>query len=94
MAMRDSVTVSIAELTSGTRRRMSRVSWLDVSTWLGMTSDAAGSSSTSSKVRPSMATLSGSSPPVCTCPPVLLMRFGPSMTRRYGAGGWPPARHR
>lgn len=32
MAMRDSVTVSMAELTSGIRRRISRVSWLDVST--------------------------------------------------------------
>src|ERR1700704_4235241 len=44
-----------------------------------MTSDAAGNSSTSSYVRPSIATLLGSSPPVCTCPAELLMRSGPSM---------------
>ena len=66
MAIRDSVTVSIAELTSGTRSRIRRVSWLDVSALAGTTSDAAGSSRTSSNVSPSMAILVGSSPPVGT----------------------------
>ena len=64
IAIRDSVTVSIAELTSGTRSVISRVSFDEVSTALGTTSEAAGSNRTSSKVRPSIATLSGSSPPV------------------------------
>ena len=59
MAMRDSVTVSIAELTSGTRSVMLRVTRDDVSTSLGITSDADGSSRTSSKVRPSIATFAG-----------------------------------
>ena len=52
MAIRDSVTVSIAELTSGTLSRIFLVSWLEVSAVAGTTSEAAGSSSTSSKVRP------------------------------------------
>ena len=68
MAIRASVTVSIADDTSGTRNVMSRVSRVLVSTSLGTTSEAAGSSSTSSKVRPTMATLVGSSPPVRTGP--------------------------
>src|ERR1700712_3761618 len=66
MAMRDSVTVSMAELTSGTFNRILRVSRLDVSAAAGTTSDAAGSSRTSSNVSPSMAILVGSSPPVGT----------------------------
>ena len=66
MAIRASVTVSIAELTSGTLSRILRVSWLEVSAVAGITSEAAGSSSTSSKVRPSIAILCGSSPPVGT----------------------------
>ena len=66
IAIRDSVTVSIAELTNGTFSRMRRVSWLEVSAVAGTTSEAAGSSSTSSKVSPSMAILVGSSPPVGT----------------------------
>ena len=66
MAIRDSVTVSIAELTSGTFSRILRVSWLEVSAVAGTTSEAAGSSSTSSKVSPSIAILVGSSPPVGT----------------------------
>src|SRR3546814_15413137 len=36
-------------------------------------------SSDLSYVSPSIATLLGSSPPVCTCPAELLMRSGPSM---------------
>ena len=66
IAIRASVTVSIAELTSGTRSRILRVSWLAVSALAGTTSEAAGSSSTSSKVSPSIAILFGSSPPVRT----------------------------
>ena len=66
MAIRDSVTVSIAELTSGTRSRIRLVSWLDVSALAGTTSEAAGSSRTSSNVSPSIAILVGSSPPVGT----------------------------
>ena len=66
IAIRDSVTVSIAELTSGTLSRILRVSWLEVSAVAGTTSEAAGSSSTSSNVSPSIATLCGSSPPVGT----------------------------
>ena len=65
--MRDSVTVSIAELTRGTRSVMSLVTRDDVSTSLGITSDAAGNNRTSSNVSPSIATLPGSSPPVRTC---------------------------
>ena len=52
MAIRDSVTVSIGDDTSGTLIRTRRVTWVLVSTALGTTSDSAGSSSTSSKVRP------------------------------------------
>ena len=66
IAIRDSVTVSIAELTSGTLSRIFLVSWLDVSAVAGTTSEAAGSSRTSSNVSPSIATLVGSSPPVGT----------------------------
>ena len=66
IAIRDSVTVSIAELTNGTFSRIRRVSWLEVSAVAGTTSEAAGSSSTSSNVSPSIATLVGSSPPVGT----------------------------
>ena len=66
IAIRDSVTVSMAELTSGTFSRILRVSWLEVSAVAGITSEAAGSRRTSSKVSPSMATLVGSSPPVGT----------------------------
>jgi hypothetical protein len=46
--MRDSVTVSMADESSGTRTRMLRVTIELVSASLGMTSDAPGSSSTSS----------------------------------------------
>ena len=53
IARRDSVTVSIAAETSGMFSRMRRVSWVPMSTRLGSTSDFAGRSSTSSKVRAS-----------------------------------------
>src|ERR1700741_4384365 len=66
IAIRDSGTGSIAELTNGTLRRILLVSWLDVSAVAGTTSEAAGSSRTSSNVSPSIATLVGSSPPVGT----------------------------
>jgi hypothetical protein len=59
IAIRASVTVSMAEDSSGTRRVMLRESRLEVSTSLGTTSDASGSSSTSSKVRPTIANFSG-----------------------------------
>ena len=60
MAKRASVTVSIAALTSGTARVMPRVNRVDVSTASGNTSDAEGTSSTSSKVSPSAANLASS----------------------------------
>ena len=63
MAMRDSVTVSIAAEMIGTFRRSSRVSWVDVSTADGITSEASGMSRTSSKVRPMSGILPASSPP-------------------------------
>ncbi|CFR73828.1 Uncharacterised protein [Mycobacterium tuberculosis] len=66
MAIRDSVTVSIAELTSGTLSLIFLVSWLEVSAVAGTTSEAAGNNKTSSNVSPSIATLCGSSPPVGT----------------------------
>jgi hypothetical protein len=52
MARRASVTVSIAADMSGMARSMSRVSMVDVDTWAGITSEAAGTRQTSSKVRP------------------------------------------
>ena len=80
MAIRDSVTVSIAELTSGTLSLIFLVSWLDVSAVAGTTSEAAGNSRTSSKVSPSIATLCGLSPPVGTgssaSPPSAHVRTG------------------
>ena len=53
IAMRDSVTVSIALETSGRRSEIVRVRRELVSTSLGMTSVSPGSRSTSSKVSPS-----------------------------------------
>ena len=82
IAIRASVTVSMAELTSGTCKRIFLVSWLEVSAAAGTTSDAAGSSNTSSKVSPSMAILLGSSPPVRTCSPGMSSRRAES--RRCG----------
>ena len=61
IAMRASVTVSMAEDTSGVRSVMLRVSRVVVSTSLGSWSETAGWSSTSSKVRPRGANLAGSS---------------------------------
>src|SRR4029079_2492459 len=55
IAIRASVTVSIADDTSGTRIRRLRVSWVEVSTWLGLTSDSAGRRRTSSNVSPTRA---------------------------------------
>ena len=54
MAMRASVTVSIAADITGRFSRMSRVSWVDVSTSLGRTDESAGRSMTSSNVSPSL----------------------------------------
>ena len=53
IARRASVTVSIAADTRGTLRWIVLVSRLRVSTWLGSTRDRAGTSRTSSNVRPS-----------------------------------------
>ncbi len=50
MASADSVTVSIAALSSGTFRRMLRVSRVETSTCVGSTVECCGTSSTSSKV--------------------------------------------
>ena len=52
MAIRDSVTVSIAELSSGIRSWILRLTEVVVSTADGMTSLSFGCSSTSSKVSP------------------------------------------
>ena len=62
IAMSASVTVSIAEDSTGMSSAMSRVSRVRVSAWLGSTDDAAGYSSTSSKVRPSRMSMG------CRCP--------------------------
>ncbi len=51
MASPDSVTVSIAALSSGTLRRMFRVSRVETSTCVGSTVECCGTSRTSSKVR-------------------------------------------
>ena len=53
MASRLSVTVSMADETMGMLRLISRVNRVAVSTCPGITSEAPGSSKTSSKVRPS-----------------------------------------
>ena len=60
IAIVDSVTVSIAEETSGTANEILRVKRVDVSTSEGTTSDASGRSKTSSYVRPRSATFSES----------------------------------
>ena len=48
-----SVTVSMAAEQSGICKRMPRVNWVEVSVSFGNTSERAGTSSTSSNVRPS-----------------------------------------
>ena len=60
--MRASVTVSMAADTSGISSAIVRVSRLAVTTSFGSTADSAGTSRTSSKVRPSFANLSCASP--------------------------------
>jgi hypothetical protein len=57
IAMRDSVTVSIALDTNGILIEIFFVTKADVSTSLGTTSEIPGKSRTSSKVRPKNATL-------------------------------------
>ena len=59
MASAASVTVSIAADTSGMASSMRGVRRVRVSTSDGMTSDSAGTSRTSSKVRPSLANFGG-----------------------------------
>ncbi len=59
MAIRDSVTLSMAADSSGTFTRTFRETLDEVSTAFGSTSEAPGSSSTSSYVSPSMANFSG-----------------------------------
>ena len=61
IAIRDSVTVSMALETRGMDTRISRVRRELVSTSLGMTSVSPGCSSTSSKVRPRVAKGAGTS---------------------------------
>ena len=61
IAVRASVTVSIAALTSGTLSLIERVRAVAMSASLGMKSDAAGISNTSSKVSPSGISVSGGS---------------------------------
>jgi hypothetical protein len=53
IAIRDSVTVSMAAEISGVFSVMSLVSWVCVLTCVGTTSDKAGTSRTSSKVKAS-----------------------------------------
>ena len=60
IAIRPSVTVSIGDEMSGMAREMRRVKRVDVDAWLGNTSDSAGTSSTSSNVRPSPRNFSSS----------------------------------
>ncbi len=78
IAMRASVTVSIAAETTGTSRTIVRVSRVAVETAFGSTDDSAGTSRTSSKVRPSLANFSGS--PV---PEGAKSRFPTSIAKRY-----------
>ena len=59
MAIRDSVTVSIGEDTSGRRSEIRRDSCVVVSTSDGTTSLSTGTSSTSSKVRPIASNIAG-----------------------------------
>ena len=65
IAIRDSVTVSIALDSSGTLMSRSRVSRVVVSMSAGTTSVSPGISNTSSKVSPSVANLSGTPAGVC-----------------------------
>ena len=58
IAILDSVTVSIAAVISGMLRLMSLVSFVFVETLSGVTSDFAGISKTSSKVKPSFTNFS------------------------------------
>jgi len=58
IAIRASVTVSIADESNGTCSWIRRDTRVDVSTSLGTTSEGPGSSRTSSKVRPSSPNLS------------------------------------
>jgi hypothetical protein len=58
IAIRDSVTVSMADETNGIRNEIKLVNRLVVSTSLGTTSLASGKSKTSSKVRPNPTTFS------------------------------------
>jgi hypothetical protein len=60
IAIVDSVTVSIADETTGTAKVIFRVRRVDVSTSEGTTSDASGRRRTSSYVRPRSATFSES----------------------------------
>ena len=60
IAIRASVTVSIAAETSGSSSAIVRVSRVAVETSFGSTADSAGTSRTSSKVSPSLANFSGS----------------------------------
>ena len=53
IAKRDSVTVSMAALINGMLMRIWGVRYVPTSTWEGSTSDFAGMSNTSSKVKPS-----------------------------------------
>ena len=60
IAIRDSVTVSMADETNGIRNEIELVNRLVVSTSLGTTSLASGKSNTSSKVSPKPTTFSSS----------------------------------
>ena len=94
MAIRDSVTVSIGDDTSGTLIRTRRVTWVLVSTALGTTSDSAGSSSTSSNVRPSIANFGGkpeNSLVITAIPSSSAIRSQSSCIRRTSPPSYPRA---
>ena len=101
MAIRDSVTVSIGDDTSGTRSRTRLVTCVPVSTELGTTSDSAGSSSTSSNVRPSIANFGGSPAVSLVMATISVARSAARRARWYrrrrmrirGARGVPASRH-
>ncbi len=88
IAIRDSVTVSMALDTSGMETDSSRVRREVVSTSLGMTSVSPGSSNTSSKVRPSAANGAGTSAGTLICQFYGLATGPPTAARAAGRARW------
>src|SRR5690606_16033338 len=92
MAIRASVTVSIAADTSGTLNRMFRDSCEEVSTSLGTMSDSSGKSSTSSKVMPRVANFAGR-PGADSSLAIRAMRLPSRQESTEGYGGVAPSRN-